>query len=233
MRATHCLIALVAFLSAGAAAASSFDDGERLFRDNKPAEALPFFEKAILEPGADERSWLYLALSYQQLGRLDEASATLRKGLPQATRFKSFFYFDLGNVFVLQNKNSFAVDMFSQAIGLDGAYAPVFLNRANARLAVKDYGGAKDDYRRYLDLEPGSAQRASIEELIRRLDAGIADTERAAVAAEAKKQAEEEARKDLLDKMAASLKAAADETTSLSAGAGDVQGYGDELKLDE
>jgi tetratricopeptide (TPR) repeat protein len=225
--------AMALILSASVAAASSFDAGLGYFRENKPAEALPLLEKAILEPGVDERAWLYLALTYQQLGRLDDASAILRKGLPQASRFKSLFYFDLGNIFILQNKNSFAADMFSQAVALDGTYAPAFLNRANARLSVKDYGGAKDDYRRYLDLEPGSAQRASIEELLRRLDAGIADTERAAAAAEAKKLAEDAARKELLDKMAASLKAAADETTSLSAGAGDLQGYGDELKIDE
>jgi tetratricopeptide (TPR) repeat protein len=234
LRAAHFLaVAAFAALVSVGAAASSFDEGERLFRENKPAEAVPVFEKAILEPGVDERAWLYLALSYQQLGRLDDASSTLRKGLAQATRFKALYYFDLGNIFILQGKNSFAADMLTQAIGLDGAYAPSYLNRANARLAVKDYGGAKEDYKRYLDLEPGNAQRASIEELIRRLEAGIADTERAAAAAEAKKQADDAARKDLLDKMAASLKAAADETTSLSAGAGDVQGYGDELKLDE
>ena len=111
--------------------------------------------------------------------------------------------------------------------------APAFLNRANALLAVKDYAGAKADYLRYLELEPASAQRASIEELIKRLTAGIAETERAAAVAEAKKQADEAARKQLLDQMSASLKDAADETTSISAGAGNVQGYGDELKLDE
>jgi tetratricopeptide (TPR) repeat protein len=136
-------------------------------------------------------------------------------------------------VFVLQGKNSFAADMYTQAIGVDDSLAPAVLNRGNAYLAVKNYGGAKADYVRYLQLEPSSVQKGSIEELIRRLDAGIADTERIAAAAEAKKQAEEEARKQMLDQMSASLKASADETTSISAGAGNVQGYGDELKLDE
>jgi tetratricopeptide (TPR) repeat protein len=219
--------------AAGGMGASFYDEGERLFRGNKPTEAAPVLEKAILEPGVDERAWLYLALSYQQLGRLDEAQATLRKGLGQASRFKALFYYDLGNVFVLQGKNAFAVDMFAQAIGIDGSFAPAYLNRANSRLAVKDYAGSKDDYGRYLELEPASAQRDSIEKLIARLSTGIAETERLAAEAEAKKQAEEQARKELLERMAASLKAAADETTSLSAGAGDVQGYGDELKLDE
>jgi tetratricopeptide (TPR) repeat protein len=224
---------LAALAALGASAAGNFDEGERLFRQDKPAEAAPVLERAILEQGTDERAWLYLALSYQQLGRLDEASATLRKGLGQASRFKALFYFDLGNIFALQGKNAFAADMFTQALGLDAAYAPAFLNRANARLSVKEYGGAREDYRRYLELEPASAQRGTIEELLRRLDAGIAQTENAAAAAVAKKAAEEAARKDLLDRMSASLKASADETTSISAGAGDVQGYGDEIKIDE
>ncbi len=235
LRAAQYLIAAAAaaVLSIGAARADAFADGERLFRADKPSEALPVLERAVLDQGVDERAWLYLALTYQQLGRLDEASATLRKGLGQSLRFKALFYYDLGNVFILQGKNSFAVDMLGQAIGIDGAYAPAFLNRANARLSVKDYAGAREDYGRYLELEPASPQRASIEQLIDRLGAGIAETERVKAAEEAKKVAEEEARKALLDKMAASLKAAADETTSISAGAGDVQGYGDELKLDE
>jgi len=227
------IASLTVLMPAGLVAAGSFEEGERLFREDKPAEAAPILEKAILETGADERAWLYLSLSYQQLGRLDEAAAVLRKGLAQSVRFKSLYYFDLGNIFVLQGKNSFAADMFSQAIGVDGTLAPAFLNRANAYLAVKNYSGAKDDYARYLELEPGSAQRSSIEELIKHLDAGIAEVARAAAAAEAEKEAEEAARKQLLDQMSASLKAAADETTSISAGAGKVQGYGDELKIDE
>lgn len=227
-------IAVLAVLaSVGAAAAGSFDEGERLFREDKPSEAAPILEKAILEPGTDERAWLYLSLAYQQLGQLDQAAAVLRKGLGQSVRFKALFYYDLGNIFVLQNKNSFAADMFTQAVEIDGAYAPAYLNRANARLAVKDYSDARVDYRRFLELEPGSAQKGTIEELLKHLDSGIAETERVAAEAEAKRQAAEAAHKELLDSMAASLKAAADETTSISTGAGNVQGYGDEIKIDE
>lgn len=235
MRAVRFLAAaaFAALASAALAAVGSFDEGERLFREDKPAEAAPVLEKAILDPGTDERAWLYLALSYQQLGRLDEAATALRKGLGQAVRFKSLFYYDLGNIFALQGKNAFAADMFTQAVDIDGAYAPAFLNRANARLSIKDYPGAGSDYRRYLELEPSSGQRANIEELLKRLDRGIAEAERVAAEAEAKRQAEESARKELIDRMSASLKAAADETTSISAGAGNVQGYGDEIKIDE
>ncbi|HTX74005.1 MAG TPA: tetratricopeptide repeat protein [Rectinemataceae bacterium] len=214
-------------------AAGSFEEGERLFRADRPADAIPVLEQAVGEAGVDEHAWVYLALCYQELGRYDQAVSTLRRGLPQATRLKAVFYFDLANVFVLQGKNSFAVDTYGQAIDADGSYAPAFLNRANARIVLKDYQNAASDYRRYLDLMPNDPQRPQIEELLKRLDAGIATAQAAAAAAEAQKQAEEAAKKALMDQVTASLKAAADETTSLSAGAGDVQGYTDELKIDE
>ena len=230
-------LALVAaaLLAGATAAATPFEEGERLYRDNRPAEAIPLLEKTVAEPGTDERAWLYLGNCYELLDppKLDQASAAFRRGLAQASRLKPLFYYDIGHVFFVQGKNSFAVDMLTEAIGLDAAFAPAYLDRANSRLAIKDYSGASEDYKRYLELDPSSAQRATIEALLAKLQAGIAEAERAAAVAEAKKQAEEAARKELLDKMAASLKASADETKSLSAGAGDVQGYGDELKLDE
>jgi colicin import membrane protein len=225
---------LVALAAAGGAfAAGAFDEGERLFREDKPKEALAYLEKAVAEPGADEKAWLYLGLSYQQLGRLDEAVQAFRKGSAGALRFRHLFFYDLGNVYILQGKNTFAIEMLGEALVSDPSYANAYLNRANARLSVRDYPGAKDDYSRYLELVPGSAQRASIEEVIRRLSTGIEDAKRVEAEADARKAAADEARKALLDQVAASLKAAADETKNLSSGSGAVQGYGDELQLDQ
>jgi tetratricopeptide (TPR) repeat protein len=223
--------ALAALCRAGFAL--PFDEGERLFRANKPQEAVPLLEQAVGEPAADERAWIYLAVSYQQLGRLDDAASALRRGLGSAQRFKHLFLFDLGNVFTLQGKNAFAADAFGQAIDANSGYAPAYLNRANARLNLKDFQGAQEDYRRYLDLDPSSLQRPAIEELLKRLGGTIAEAERVRADAEAKLQAEAAAKKALLDQVTSSLKAAADETTSLSAGSGAVQGYGDELKIED
>jgi tetratricopeptide (TPR) repeat protein len=219
-------------LAAGASAAP-FDDGERLYREDKAAAAVTFLEKAVLDPGVDERAYLYLAGCYYKLGRLDEAAATLRKGLGRASAKQADFYIWLGDIYLQQGKNSFAADMLTQAIGADGASSAAYLQRASARMNLKDYKGAREDYSRFLDLEPASPKRPSIEALLAKLGAGIAEAERAAAVAEAKKQAEDEARKELLEKMAASLKEAADETQGLSAGAGDAQSYDHEMKLDE
>jgi tetratricopeptide (TPR) repeat protein len=226
------IIAALCCLSA-AVWAGTFDKGEQFFRENRPQDAIALLEQAVTEPGVDERAWLYLALSYQELGRYDDAAAALRKGLPQALRFKALFYFDLANVFVLQGKNTFAVDTFGKAIDVDGSYAPAYLNRANARIVLKDYPNAASDYRRFLDLAPNDPQRPQIEELLKRLDAGIAEAKAAEAAAEAKKVAEEAAKKALMDQVSASLKASADETTSISAGTGAVQGYNNDLKIEQ
>jgi tetratricopeptide (TPR) repeat protein len=226
-------IASLVFAAAGLVWAGSFDEGERLFREDKPALAAPLLEKAVLESGTDERAWLYLGVCYIQMGKLDQAAATFRKGLAAATRYKQDLYYNLGIVFVLQGKNTFAAEMFGEAITIDATYSAAYLNRANARVNTKEYAAAVSDYRRYLDLEPESPKRPQIEQLIGLLEQSAAEAARLAAEAEAKRLAEEAARKALLDQLAASLKESADETTSMSAGAGQVQGYGDELELDE
>lgn len=233
MKAKRLSAAAALAAAAGLAWAGSFEDGERLFREDKPAQAAPLLEKAIQESGADERAWVYLGACYIQLGRLDEAAAVMRKGLPSAVRRKQDLYYNLGVVYALQGKNSFAVDMFGEAIAADSAYAPAYINRANARVNTKDYPGAVSDYRRFLDLEPTSPKRPQIEQIVKLLENSAAEAARLAAEAEAKRLADEAAKKALMEQMAASLKDSADETKSISAGAGAVQGYGDELKLDE
>ena len=180
----------------------------------------------------DERAWLYLAASYEQQKRYDEALGVLRKGLPKASRYRHLFYFDMGNLFALQGKNAFAEEMYGEAIKAEEGYASAYLNRANVRMALKNYEGASADYRLYLAREPGSSQRSSIERLLDLLGADLATAQKAAAEAEAQRLAAEEAKKALLDQVGASLKASAEETTSLSAGSGDVQGYEDSLELE-
>jgi len=220
-------------LAAPACAAGDFEEGERLFREDKPREAALRLERAAAEAQPDERSWLYLGLSYQQLGRLDEAAQAFRKGTTSALRFRHLYFYDLGNVYLLQGKNAFAAEMFGSALEIDPNFSEAYLNRANARIAVRDYAGARSDYGRYLELEPGSAQRASIEEVVRRLGEGIEAEARAAAEEEARRIAAEQARQALIDQVTASLRAAADETQNLSSGSGSVQEYGDELELED
>ncbi len=207
----------------------ALSEGERLLRENKPAEALPFLEQAIRDPKADENAWLWLAISYQQSNRIDDALSTLRKGLAKATTRKELFYYNMGNLFLLQGKASFAKEMFDSAITANPNLAPAFLNRANANLMVEDRAAARDDYSRYLTLAPNAPQKANIQALLDRLGTAIVQEQQKKASEDAAIAAAAQAKQSLLDEVAASLKAAAEETTNLAAGSGQVQGYGDEL----
>jgi len=225
--------------AAGAVAASvpvatpaSLSEGEKLFRENRPKEAAAALEKAVLTPGVDERAWLYLAASYEEEKRYSDAISALRKGLPQAIKYRHLFYFDMGNLFALQGKSSFAEEMYGKAIAENGDYAYAYLNRANARMALKNYEGAGGDYRLYLEKDPDSPQREAIEKMLSLMQNDIAAAQAAAAAAAAQAKADEEAKAALLAQVEASLKEAAEQTQSLSAGPGEAQSYDDEPELE-
>lgn len=216
-----------------AAAEGPFFAGEQLFREDKPAEAAKLLEVAVLDPGADEKAWLYLGACYEMLGRYDEAVTVLRKGSLSSVRYKPLFFYNMGNAFVLQGKNAFAEEMYDQALAANANFAQAYLNRGNVRLSLRNYEGASSDYSAYLALDPQSSQRSNIEEIVKRLGANIQAEQQALAQAEAQRLQAEQAKKLLLDQVQASLKASAEETTSLSAGSGQVQGYGDSLELDQ
>jgi tetratricopeptide (TPR) repeat protein len=220
---------LAAQTAAAGEGSAAVTEGERLFRENRPAEALPLLEQATREGKGGEAAWLWLAYAYQQTGRLEDAISTLRKGAAKATERPGLFWYNLGNLYSLQGKAAFAKEMYDSAIAAEPSLAGAWLNRANASLLLKDTRQAREDYSRYLVLEPGSSQRERIQALIGLLGEAIGDEERQKAIEEAAKAAADAARKSLLDEVSASLRAAAEETTNLAAGSGQVQGYVDEL----
>lgn len=214
--------------------ASDFqDNGIRLFMENKPAEAAPLLEQASREQGADEKIFLYLGIAYQQLNRWDDAIAAFRKGLAASVQYRHMFLFNIANSFFAQGRNAFSLEYYDQAIATKNDFAPAYLNRANARMRLGDQSGASADYSLYLSLEPGSTQAAEIRRLLDLLGAKATAAAQAKALAEAQKLAEEQAQKAMLDAVAQSLLQAAESTTNLSAGSGDVQSYDSDTSLDD
>jgi len=214
--------------------ASDFSErGIKLFMENKPQEAVAVLELASKEPATEEKLFLYLGIAYQQLGKWDEAIASFRKGLAKASTYKHQFLFNIANSFYAQGRNAFALEYYDQALSERSDYAQAYLNRANAKMRLGDHGGAVADYSLYLSLEPGSAQAAEIRRLIELLGAKAAEADRLKAAAEARQLAEAQAKQAMLDEVTRSLLEAAEATTNLSAGSGDVQGYDSDLSLDD
>jgi tetratricopeptide (TPR) repeat protein len=227
-----------------------FKRGEELFMENKPREALGFLEAAIAQTPDQTRAYLYLGIVYQQLGRTDDAIAIYRKILPRAGNEASRVAFNLGNIYFRMGNTEYAEEFYTQAISMDSAYGPAYLNRANLRIQKGELAEALPDYDLYLSLEPRSAKRPQIERLCALIRAEFAaeerrrilaeeeaERERVRAAAEAERQrilAEEaEARRRaLLREVSASLQSAAEETQGASAGTENVQAYDGEFEME-
>lgn len=227
-------ILMLACLSSVQGWATGFAErGTAMFMENRPQEAAPLLEQAIREPGADERLALYLGISYQQMGRWDDSVTAFRKGLAASSQYRHQFLFNIGNSFFAQGKSAFAVDYYTQALEARDDYAPAYLNRANAKMKLGDVTGAVSDYAVYLGLQPSSPQAGEIRRLIDLVGAKAAAVEQQKAVEEARKIAAEQARAAMLEAVTRSLLEAAESTTNLSAGSGDVQGYESDLSLDE
>jgi tetratricopeptide (TPR) repeat protein len=230
---TRLFIFWLAALSASAPGQDAFSAGEDLFVRNRPADAISYLESAIKADPAKEKAYLYLGVAYLQVGKPDEAISVLKRGAAKAQAYAYLFSYDLGNCYFSQGKNAFAEDMYGQALTDRPDYAPAFLNRANTRMNLKRYADAVADYAAYLKLAPDSPQRESIERVMALINGSLAEADRA-LAEQARLKAEEEARRArLLSDVTDSLKQAAEETMSLSAGAEGSQGYDSESELAE
>ncbi len=228
------ILALCLFaMGFGLAASDLSEQGTRLFMENKPREAVSVLELAVKESGTDEKLFLYLGIAYLQLERYDEALAAFRRGLAVSLTTRHQFYFNIGNAYFLAGKSAFALESYDQALGSKKDYPAAYLNRANVKMRLGDTIGAVDDYSTYLALEPSSSQAGEIRRLIDLLNSKVAAANQAKALSEAQKLAKAQAKAALQASVTQSLLDAASDTTNLSAGSGDVQGYDNPPTLDD
>ena len=157
---------------------SFFEEGERLFLDNKPDEAAEMLEAALGEEPAKEKAYIYLSIIYENKGEYEKAIDILEEGLLYADQYKAQFYFNLGNnQFAIRDFES-AEQQFSAAIQQKSGYAEAYLNRANTRVQITSYEEAVSDYKLYLKMKPATKQRENIEQVIDILTKRLAEAER-------------------------------------------------------
>jgi tetratricopeptide (TPR) repeat protein len=219
---------------------SAFTRGEELLMRNLPAQALPVLEEALEEDPANIKAYLYLALTYQQLNRPEDAVAVYLKALPRGGAEAPRIAYNLGNAYFSQGNTAQAKRYYSEAIQADPAFSSAYLNRANALVKEGALAEAVKDYRYYLTLEPQSTKRAQVERMVGFIHEEFAAAEQALVTAERRRQeeaelarVEAERKQRLLEEISASLKKAAEETQGLSAGNESVMSYEGEFELEE
>jgi len=236
---TRCVgIVLILFSLAGLPAIDYFSEGERLFRQNRPEEAIPLLYKASLQEGTDPRVFVFLGLCYQQVGKNADAVSTFIRGTSVPGTNRKLLYFNAGNVYFSQEAYAEAVTMYTRCLENDSAYAPAYLHRANARVKLEHFPQAVEDYRMYLTLDPASWQSDSIRQLMALLEGEIQTQEERALreeaqrlTSEAERKAEEERYRRLMDEVSSSLQDI-DEASTLSAGSESVLLYDEEGDLE-
>lgn len=152
---------------------ADFAKGEELFRLNRPAESIPYFEKAIASDTVDPAVYVYLGVAYYQTGDFSKSLAVCVQGLAKESADKKVLAYNAGNSCYAMGNYMRADASYAIAIQEDENFAPAYLNRANAQLKLDHLEDARGNYTKYLELEPESAQRGSIERLVLLLEAEI------------------------------------------------------------
>jgi len=248
-------------LAIPAGAESDFSRGEELFRQNRPQESLKFLESAVSEDPAHVQAYLYLGIVYLQLSRVDDAIETYGRILPRGGDETARIAFNLGNAHFVKGNQTLAREYYTQAIEEDPSYASAYLNRANTFVKTGELADAVADYEEYLSLEPGSPKREQVAKLIafireefsaverRRImaeeaaraaelariraeEAALAEAEMRRIAAEEAARIEAERRRRLLQELAESLQADAEDSRGCSAGTEDIQDYAGKFELE-
>ena len=216
-------VALVVATDASAIS-PSFEQGEDLFLHDRPLEAQPLLQQAILEDPANELAYLYLGVAYEQLEEHAKAVDVLQKGIALHGDHQGQMYLNVGNNMFAQSSFLMATEMYGKALSADPTLVNAYLNRANARLQAAEFDSALADYTLYLSLDPGSSQRTQIEQVIALL------RQRIELVAEQERQ-EQERQTALLNAVLTSLDNAAQNTKNLSAGSEGIQEQYDELDI--
>jgi len=222
---------LAILLPASAEDVSFFKQGQDLLQSNRPEEAAFMLQAAKDEQPGNEKVYLYLAFSYEQMGTYARAVETLKEGLNSATLYRKEYYLNLGNNYFKLGQYKMAEEMFTQAIKADTRFSEAYLNRANSRMSQEQYESALADYRMYLTLDPDSRQKDNINKIISMLSSYIAEAEKRRQEEEQRRKEEEERQKQLLDSVLKTLDTIGSDTQNLPADSEDIIEYEDGLDI--
>ncbi len=150
-----------------------FEKGEELFQLNKPEQAIEYFEKALEKENVDPKIYVYLGVCYYQIKNYDKSLSVCVQGLAKEETDHKILAYNAGNSCYAMGNYMRADASYAIALHEDENYSPAVLNRANAQLKLDHLEDSKNNYIRYLELEPESPQKERIETIIGLLDAEI------------------------------------------------------------
>ena len=218
-------MSVIQLVAAALLSLSSLQQGEKLFLENRPREALPHLDEALYENPQEEKIYLYLGIVYEQYSASNNSGIMPARTFTVSQAYKDLFYYNLGNNHFRRQDFTVAEQMYSNALQINGALEVAYLNRANSRLELEQFPDARQDYIDYLRLDPDTPQRQNIEKIIALLGQAIEEAER-------ERLAELERQKALLSEVLDTLKNASEDTRNLSAGSEEIQEEYEEIDIE-
>lgn len=150
-----------------------FETGQELFSMNEPEKAIPFLEKAMEANDVNPAVYIYLGVAYYQTGDYNRSLAVCVQGLAKENTDHKILAYNAGNSCYAMGNYLRADASYAIAIREDNDFAPAVLNRANAQLKLDHLEDSKNNYIRYLELDPETEQKERIELLIKLLEQEI------------------------------------------------------------
>ena len=191
---------------------------DELLQYDKPAEALPLYQSALAQNPQDPEIYRNLGYVYELLGSPEKAVEIYQKGAAVASLDRDYFYNAMGRSFFKLERYQEALDQYDKALQQNPVNYAIYVNRANARVELRQYEKAVSDYSTYLSLEPRPEQEPAIRKMIEVLNSLIEAEKNRALAEDARQKEEAARQQALLDSVLSSLEDVTEDTQSLSAG---------------
>jgi tetratricopeptide (TPR) repeat protein len=201
-------LGVAVLLSLAAAAglhAGNFEKGSELFLYNKPAEAAPYLERAVIENSANAEAYYRLGIVYEQLKLWDKAVASLRSAMDRNYGKKSELYGRMAKNMAMKGDLDECIRYNDLALAEDPANSAVTLNRANAWFRKRNLDSALADYRQFIAMDPENSLKPDVVRMIQAILAlqeeqtAARKAEEDRLAAEAARKAEEERLRQLAE----------------------------------
>jgi tetratricopeptide (TPR) repeat protein len=143
-------------------------EAEGLRQHGKINEAIDRLERAVQIDRDNSQAWVLLGGVYNETNS-DKAIFCYENAM--RLNPKSYLsYRGLGNYYLKKRDYSLAEAYYSKAIDINSfRFAPIYKNRAIARIQIGNNAGAKEDLIKYLEQMPTAEDRKNIEEALAEL----------------------------------------------------------------
>lgn len=152
---------------------SAFESGLFYFRANKPTDAVEMFTKALEDENVNPNVYVYLGVSYFQLGLYEDSLKACVKGLSDNGSDKKVLAFNAGNACFALKDFSGAEEYYRRSISFDPAYIPPVLNLGNTLVEQIKYNEAIAVYEKFLEIAGDDPQCDNVREIIEKLKAEL------------------------------------------------------------